>query len=169
MHINVRCKQPWTINCKKPADHWSLLDTYRYIDGIRISSTLITWQQGFTKRCRLSLLTNSALVIRVQMRGEWGSCGASANEYSRSQHVTWSPKKLFRSTSIFNLCLTGAICINCAPNIYKTIQHFEIQARQLDWENWMKSPAKDYSNTFEGYSSHLLAQKENHVLFSRTN
>ncbi len=26
---------------------------------------------GVTKRCRLSLLTKSALVIRVQMRGEW--------------------------------------------------------------------------------------------------
>ncbi len=28
--------------------------------------------KGVTKRCRLSLLTNSALVIRVQMRGEGG-------------------------------------------------------------------------------------------------
>jgi hypothetical protein len=54
-------------------------------------------------RCRLSLLTNSALVIRVQMRGEGGSCGVSANEYSCAHHVTWSPNKLWRSTSIFNL------------------------------------------------------------------
>jgi hypothetical protein len=59
--------------------------------------------QGVTKRCRLSLLTNSALVIRVQMRGEGGSCGVSANENSWSHHVTWSPNKLWRSTSIFNL------------------------------------------------------------------
>jgi hypothetical protein len=29
-----------------------------------------------TKRCRLSLLTNSALVIRVQMRGEGGVAGS---------------------------------------------------------------------------------------------
>jgi hypothetical protein len=42
--------------------------------------------QGVTKRCRLSLLTNSALGIR----GEGGSCEVSANEYS----VTWSPNKL---------------------------------------------------------------------------
>jgi hypothetical protein len=31
--------------------------------------------QGVTKRCRLSLLTNSALVIRVQMRGEGRELG----------------------------------------------------------------------------------------------
>jgi hypothetical protein len=46
--------------------------------------------------------------IRVQMRGdggEGGSCGVSANEYSCAHHVTWSPYKLWRSTSIFNLCL----------------------------------------------------------------
>ncbi len=59
--------------------------------------------QGVTKRCRLSLLTNSALVIRVQMRGEGGSCGVSANEYSCAHHVTLSPNKLWRSTSIFKL------------------------------------------------------------------
>jgi hypothetical protein len=29
-------------------------------------------EQGVTKRCRRSLLTNSALVIRVQLRGEGG-------------------------------------------------------------------------------------------------
>jgi hypothetical protein len=44
--------------------------------------------QGVIKRCRLSLLTNSALVIRVQMRGEGGSCEVSANEYSCARHVT---------------------------------------------------------------------------------
>jgi hypothetical protein len=53
--------------------------------------------QGVTKKCRLSLLTNSALVIRVQMRGEGGSCGVSANEYSCTHHVTWSPNKLWRA------------------------------------------------------------------------
>jgi hypothetical protein len=59
--------------------------------------------QGVTKRCRLCLLTNSALVIWVQIRGEGGSCGVSANEYSCAHHVTWSPNKLGRSTYIFNL------------------------------------------------------------------
>jgi hypothetical protein len=59
--------------------------------------------QGVTKRCRQSLLTNSALVIRVQMQGEGGSCGVSANENSCAHHVTWSPNILWRSISIFNL------------------------------------------------------------------
>ena len=63
-------------------------------------------QQGVTKRCRLSLLTNSVLVIRVPMRGRGGSSGVSANEYSCAHHVTWSPNKLWRSTSIFNLWLS---------------------------------------------------------------
>ncbi len=59
--------------------------------------------EGITKRCRLSLLTNSALVIRVQMRGEGGSYEISANVYSCAHHVTWGPNKLWSSTSIFNL------------------------------------------------------------------
>jgi hypothetical protein len=72
------------------------------------------YNQGVTKRCRLSLLTNSALVIRFQMRGEGGSCRVSANEYSIAHHVTWSPNKLWRSTSIFNLCLQPSkyACMN---------------------------------------------------------
>jgi hypothetical protein len=43
-------------------------------------------------------------------RGEGGSCGVSANEYKCAHHVTWSPNKLRRSTSIFNLCLWASIC-----------------------------------------------------------
>ncbi len=58
-------------------------------------------QREVTKRCRLSLLTNSALVIR----GKGGSCGVSANEYSCAHHVTWRPNKLWRPISIFNLCV----------------------------------------------------------------
>jgi hypothetical protein len=39
------------------------------------------------------------------MRGDGveGSCWVSANEYICAQHVTWSPNKLWISTSIFNL------------------------------------------------------------------
>ncbi len=33
-----------------------------------------------------------------------GDCRVSANECSCAHHVTWSPNKLWRSTSIFNLC-----------------------------------------------------------------
>jgi hypothetical protein len=65
----------------------------------------VRYKQGVTKRCRLSLLTNSTLVIQVYMRREGGSFGVSANEYSCANHVTWSPNELWRSTSIFNLWL----------------------------------------------------------------
>jgi hypothetical protein len=40
------------------------------------------------------------------MRGRGGgvwSCGVSANENSCAHHATWSPNKLWRSNSIFNL------------------------------------------------------------------
>jgi hypothetical protein len=37
--------------------------------------------------------------------GGGGGCGVSANEYSCAHQVTWSPNKLWRSISIFNLCL----------------------------------------------------------------
>jgi hypothetical protein len=46
------------------------------------------------------------------MQGEGGVAGSqtetqvSANEYSCAHHVTWSPNKLWRSTSIFTIiCL----------------------------------------------------------------
>ncbi len=55
----------------------------------------------------VSLLFNNALEFRVQKRGEGGSCGVSANEYSCAHHVTWGPNKLWRSTSIFNLWAQG--------------------------------------------------------------
>ncbi len=48
-------------------------------------------------------MIKSALVVRIQMRVEGRSCRVLANEYSCAHHVTWSPNKLWRSTSIFNL------------------------------------------------------------------
>ncbi len=45
---------------------------------------------------------------RVPMRRDVGSCGVSANGYSCAHHVTWSPNKLWRSTSIFNLWVLWA-------------------------------------------------------------
>jgi hypothetical protein len=45
------------------------------------------WTQGVTKRCRLSLLTNSALVYDPKCRGEGGvACGVSAIKY-RTVHM----------------------------------------------------------------------------------
>jgi hypothetical protein len=41
---------------------------------------------GDTKRCRLSWLTNSALVYEPKRGGWEGGCGVSANEYSCTTH-----------------------------------------------------------------------------------
>ncbi len=46
---------------------------------------LIFWQ-GVTKRCRLSWLTNSALVYESKCGESGWSCGVSANEYSCAAH-----------------------------------------------------------------------------------
>jgi hypothetical protein len=55
--------------------------------------------RGVTKSCLLSSLTNSALRIRVLMRGD-GGCRVLANVYSCAHHMIWSPNKLLRSTSM---------------------------------------------------------------------
>jgi hypothetical protein len=72
------------------SDDSAVEDYYRYrhyeSDGEEESDR---YRQGVTKRCRPSLLTNSTLLIRVQMREEGGSCGVSANEYSCAHHVTY--------------------------------------------------------------------------------
>ncbi len=46
-------------------------------------------EQGVTKRCRLSLLTNSTLLMRVQMRGEGGKGVAGSRPMSTAVHITW--------------------------------------------------------------------------------
>ncbi len=43
--------------------------------------------QGVTNRCRLSLLTKSALVIRVQMRAKGGVAGSKS--MGTAVHITW--------------------------------------------------------------------------------
>jgi hypothetical protein len=69
------------------------------------------------------------------MRGEGVSCGVLANEYSCAHHVTWSPNKLWRSTSIFNLCFNERkLCLQdtVARWVYFCyIFHFTFQARQV--------------------------------------
>jgi hypothetical protein len=52
------------------------------------STTIKATSQGVTKRCRLSWLTNSALVFEPKCGGRGGGgghCGVSANEYSCTQ------------------------------------------------------------------------------------
>ncbi len=86
--------------------------------------SLVCLLQGITKRCRLSLLTNRALVIRVPMLGYKGGCGVSANEYSCAHHVTWSPNKLWRSTSIFNLWSMTSLVSWIALLIFKLVANY---------------------------------------------
>ena len=64
-------------------------------------NALVGEEQGVTKRCRLSWLTNSALVYEPKCGGRGGVCGASAQPMSTA--VNRSPNKLWRSNSIFNL------------------------------------------------------------------
>ena len=65
----------------QPAQGINPIERQRIIEGMGLG-------QRVSRRCRLSWLTNSALVYRVQMRGD---CGDSANEHSCAHHVTWSP------------------------------------------------------------------------------
>jgi hypothetical protein len=58
---------------------------------------------GFKKICRLSWLTNSALVYEPKCVGE----GGVAVSRPMCTAVHRSPNKLWRSNSIFNLCITG--------------------------------------------------------------
>ncbi len=55
--------------------------------------------QGVTKSCHPSLLTNSALPIRVLMGG-MGVAESQPMCYSCAHHETWSPNKLLRSASM---------------------------------------------------------------------
>ncbi len=56
------------------------------LDIARLSSeVLLTVVQGVKKKCRLSWLTNSALVYEPKCRG--GGCGVSDNNYSCAHGV----------------------------------------------------------------------------------
>ncbi len=124
----VQCKSSWIF--KSQQDHYFFLedqrlknktigDAHHCIEGqsffkpwrkcvsnscflyhIKSCIFFMTQEQGVTKKCRLSWLTNSALVyepkwgergwvarsrIWAQMKGEGVSCGVSANEYSCTQ------------------------------------------------------------------------------------
>ncbi len=59
-----------------------------------------TVSQGITKICRLSWLTNSALIYEPKCGGR----GCVAGSLPMSTSVHRSPNKLWRSNSIFNLC-----------------------------------------------------------------
>ncbi len=69
---------------------------------VRATLTGLGVEQGVTKRCRLSWLTNKALVGEYEPK--YGGRGGAAGYQPLSTAVhTWSPNKLWRSNSIFNL------------------------------------------------------------------
>jgi hypothetical protein len=70
-----------------------------------------TWSSPGGHKEILSWMTNSALVNESPCGWREGDCGVSANEYSCSHHVTWSPNKLWRTNSIFNLWSSLSIVV----------------------------------------------------------
>ncbi len=68
-----------------------------YVDSLS-NSLFAHRNQGITKRCHLSWLTNSALICEPKCGG-----GGSRGLSHWVQLCTWSPKKLWRSNSIFSL------------------------------------------------------------------
>jgi hypothetical protein len=64
--------------------HWFLLFIFMHSPK---NKTHQRHSQGVTKRCRLSLLTNSTPIVRVQMRGRGGVAGSQP--MSTAVHITW--------------------------------------------------------------------------------
>jgi hypothetical protein len=72
-----------------------------------IFALAVAQEQGVTKRCRLSWMTNSALVYEPKCGGRGGVAGSQP----MSTAVHRSPNKLWRSNSIFNLCSGGLLIL----------------------------------------------------------
>jgi hypothetical protein len=69
--------------------------------------------------------------------GGRGDCGASANECSCAHHVTWSPNKLRRSTSIFNLRLSPKRqAISWSANDPRPVLHLDMSGQQKPCWFW---------------------------------
>ncbi len=65
-------------------------------------SACLDYDQGFTKRCRLSWLTNSSLVYEPKCGGMGGG-GCGAQPISTAVHMEHKFSKLWNSNSLFNL------------------------------------------------------------------
>jgi hypothetical protein len=103
----------------------------------------------------------SALVIRVQMRGEGGSWGVSANEYSCAPGA----QILWRPTSIFNLwatfCLGSVreltdVLFNCLKN--DSVPDDKIACEPASPSGVRQGPDED-STTRGGSSEHRPSQE----------
>ncbi len=77
------------------------------------SSVCVVQEQGVTKRCRLSWLTISALLYEPQCGGRGGVAGSQP----------MSPKKLWKSNSIFNLWIIPQD--SSTPAFKRSIREFQ--------------------------------------------
>ena len=68
------------------------------------------------------------------MGGEGVGCGVSANKNSCTHHVTWSPNKLGRSNSIFNLWL-GPTYVDVVAGVGAAEAGHRRHARAVDCEH----------------------------------
>jgi hypothetical protein len=76
-----------------------LVQRLRFFDVVVFCSAVsLHRRQRITKTCRLSQLTNSALVYEPKC-----GRGVAGTQPMRTAVCTWSPNKLLRSNSMFNL------------------------------------------------------------------
>jgi hypothetical protein len=62
-----------------------MLETHAFQLSSEMAPSPLSYTQGVTKRCRLSWLTNSALVYEPKCWGGGEGCGVSANKHSSAQ------------------------------------------------------------------------------------
>ncbi len=60
----------------------------------------------------------------LQIAGDRGGCGVSANEYSCAHHVTWGPSKLWRSTPPYLTYERDHTELLSTPNIKVHLEFF---------------------------------------------
>jgi hypothetical protein len=84
------------------------------------------------------------------MRGGGGCCGVSANENSCAHHVTWSPNKLCRSNSIFNLWTKGSTIVILKINSKSIILFF--------FSVQLSEPTR-YSDVFDYVVKHICSKE----------
>jgi hypothetical protein len=94
--------------CSPPSTHTHIHIIESTVRIVRILRTaLVGIMQGVTKRCRLSWLTNSALLLYEYMSpnagGEGGFCGVPANKYSFAHGAQITLEIYIKCKSTFNL------------------------------------------------------------------
>ncbi len=88
------------------------LDPYHTADDGRSALHLHTGTSRGLQTDDVYLCWPIALFYTGPNAGDTGGCWVSANEYSCAHHVTLSPHKLWRATSIFNLWVQASVHIN---------------------------------------------------------